>query len=634
MDDYGHAETSKRLKKLERRIDKEYSQAAREMQEKLDDYMRRFRVKDEIKRKALKSGKITKEEYDRWRTGQIMMGKRWEEMRDTLAQDLENTNKIAASMTRQFSYEAYALNHNYGTFEVEKGSLVDTSYTLYDKSTVERLVRNNPDMLPPPGKKVSEEIRRGEAKLWNKQKIQSVMTQGILQGESIPRIAKRLAEAVEDSNRASAIRNARTMTTGAENAGRVDSYKRAKSMGIDMEQMWVAVMDSSTRHSHRVLDGETIKVGDQWHHTYFSNGCRFPGDPSGPPREVYNCRCTLIAKLAEVDFSSSYLANRRNPELGGMTYEEWKKGHAVAKPVVSTPPIMPKPPVVVSHKKDYISEILTSPTTKSMTDAQKAEFNQVLDNMSEEHLDMYRKMTPFHGDSNYVNGPGWYDPAKGKVEMTLNANGWERSMGKNETCAWKTKFHEELHQLDHILGVTEGNGRYSAITKYERDYWGSPTGIGTRLGNAIKDDITDFINNGIDYYNNEYGTSVKHISDINSPISRPVKDAFFEYLDLLGGSDSKFKASVSAFTDAVGLTTRARIDPYSNGWWGHKPSYSKDRGINGATSECFAEIGSHIMRNDKESLDALELVMPKSIKEYRSVIHELGEMMKTKPIHY
>ncbi len=330
--DYGHAETDRMLKELEKKIAKEYAQAEKEVQAKLDDYLRRYKVKDEIKRKKLAAGEITRKEYNDWRTGQIMIGKRWEEMRDTLAEDLHNTNKIANSMAREFSYDAYALNHNYGTYEVEKGSLVDTSYTLYNRSTVERLVRDDPDMLPPPGKKTSQRIREGKDKLWNKQQIQSVMTQSILQGESIPQIAARLALAVSDSNKKAAIRNARTMTTGAENAGRIDSYRRAVGMGIKMRQMWVARLDGRTRHSHRQIDGETREVSED-DDVYFSNGCRFPGDPQGAPEEIYNCRCGLIAvvKGSDIDIKgiNPDTGVERYSKLDGMTYEEWKAGKKV-----------------------------------------------------------------------------------------------------------------------------------------------------------------------------------------------------------------------------------------------------------------------------------------------------------------
>ena len=324
--DYGHAETDRMLKELEKKISKEYAQAEKEVQAKLDDYLRRYKAKDKIKRKKLAAGEITRKEYNDWRTGQIMIGKRWEEMRDTLAEDLHNTNKIANSMAREFSYDAYALNHNYGTYEVEKGSLVDTSYTLYNRSTVERLVRDDPDMLPPPGKKTAQRIREGKDVLWNKQQIQSVMTQSILQGESIPKIAARLALAVGDSNRKAAIRNARTMTTGAENAGRIDSYRRAAKMGIKVKKVWVATLDGRTRHSHRAVDGEEIEVEEGGKDVYFSNGCRFPGDPQGAPEEVYNCRCTLIADVGQ-PFDVRDLDSRNTDHFEYKSYDDWQKAH-------------------------------------------------------------------------------------------------------------------------------------------------------------------------------------------------------------------------------------------------------------------------------------------------------------------
>lgn len=318
--DYGHKWTDEELKKLEKKIAKIYAQATKETQKKLDDYLAAFKVKDKIKRDQLAKGIITQQEYDHWRTGQIMMGKRWEEMKDTLAEDMHTANLKAASMTREFTYDAYALNHNYGTFEVEKGSLIDTSYTLYDRHTVERLVRDDPQLLPPPGKKVSKAIAEGRAKLWNKQQIQSVMTQSILQGESIPKIATRLAETVGDSNRKAAIRNARTMTTGAENAGRVDSYKRAESMGIKMQQMWVATLDGRTRHEHRQLDTVKVDVGKPFEVEGYT--IHFPGDPTAAPEMVYNCRCTLVGVVAGTDLAAGKF--ERRSKLGDMTYEEWK----------------------------------------------------------------------------------------------------------------------------------------------------------------------------------------------------------------------------------------------------------------------------------------------------------------------
>lgn len=312
MRDIGHEETEVLLQKMERQVQRVYRQAAEETEKKLNDYLAWFAVKDKIKQEKVKKGEITAKEYAQWRKGQICMGQRWQEMLDTLSSDLTNADKIAMSIVNSYSPEVYALNHNYATFQVEQASMVDTSYTLYDRQTVERLLREDQDLLPKARVDVPKDKR------WNRQHIQQQVTQGILQGEDLGKIAKRL-QTVTDMDHSAAVRNARTITTGAENAGRVDSYKRAEGMGIRMEQEWLATLDGRTRHSHRMVDGERVKVGAK-----FSNGCRFPGDPDGPSWEVYNCRCTLVPAVSGVEQSNA----PRNSKLGGMTYEEWKQEKA------------------------------------------------------------------------------------------------------------------------------------------------------------------------------------------------------------------------------------------------------------------------------------------------------------------
>lgn len=323
MSDLGHKETDEALGKLERRIKKVYVQAYEETEAKLQDYLSRFATKDKIKQEQLRAGKITQDEYNYWRKGQVMIGKRWQEMVNSLAADYTNANRLAMSMVGDSLPGVYALNHDYGTFQVEKGSMVDTSYTLYDRSTVEGLIRDNPNLLPKAKVNIPKDLR------WNKQHVNNAVLQGILQGESNDKIASRL-QTVTSMNHTAAIRNARTMTTGAENAGRTDSYKRAAEMGIELEQEWLATLDGRTRDSHRALDGERIPLAkDKWHPAKFSNGCRYPGDPEGPAWEVYNCRCTLVVAIKGIDQSDA----PRNSKLGGMSYEEWYGGKLHEKKV-------------------------------------------------------------------------------------------------------------------------------------------------------------------------------------------------------------------------------------------------------------------------------------------------------------
>lgn len=322
--DYGHEQTDKMLTALEKKIQKEYSQAAREVEESMNKWLANYQKNDDKMRKLWKSGVITKKEYTDWRKKQIILSDKWKAQRDELTQVMMDADKVASGLITDHKMDVYALNYNYGTYEVEKATRIDTGFSLYSKDTVARLIKDDPTLLPLPGKRTSDKIRRGELKRWNNKQVQSVMTQGILQGESIPKIAKRLAVTVGEKNAYSHYRAARTMTTSAENAGRMDSYKRAEGMGIKMGKTWLAAHDSRTRSSHREYDGMTIPLDDE-----FAKGLKFPGDPDAAPAEIYNCRCTLIANVMSINgIDVSHIGSRPWEDYWNINYEEWKHGRS------------------------------------------------------------------------------------------------------------------------------------------------------------------------------------------------------------------------------------------------------------------------------------------------------------------
>lgn len=319
MLDKGHKITDDKLKRLELRLTAEYRRANKEVTQKLESHLSKFEKKDIEKFGELQAGMITRKEYQDWRMGQMMTGKHWEDMKQSLAEDMTNVNQIAMGMVKDTLPDVYALNHNYGTYEMEKGSGIDTRYTLYDKQTVLNLAKEDSKLLPDPKVNIPKDMR------WNKQHISSAVMQGVMQGEDVRKISKRLTE-VTDMNRKGAIRNARTIYTGVENQAREDSYVRAQDMGIDVEQTWVATLDGRTRDSHKMMDGETRPVGDE-----FSNGLMFPGDPSGDPSEVYNCRCTLIGNVKGFRRNLQDLSIRNTSHMRGMSYEQWKSSKSMPK---------------------------------------------------------------------------------------------------------------------------------------------------------------------------------------------------------------------------------------------------------------------------------------------------------------
>ena len=323
MADLGHEETDKGLESLERRIKREYGKAAKEIAKKTRDYMSKFEDEDKKKLALVADGKMTEEDYKKWRLGKMATGKRWTDMQETLAEDWANAGKIAQNMIYDNVKDVYALNRNYAEYQIEHDTKMSTSFTLYNHEAVERLLKDNPKLLPNPGKKTEQAIREGKLKRWSQQKLQSVMTQSILQGDSISHIAERLTQELGEMSANAAVRTARTMTTSAEAAGRLDAYQEAKDMGIGLRQMWVATLDGRTRHEHRILDGQIREVGEPFE--VDGEEIMYPGDDNAPGYLVYNCRCTTIAVVEGSDLDLYGLEGvERDNRLGDMSYEEWK----------------------------------------------------------------------------------------------------------------------------------------------------------------------------------------------------------------------------------------------------------------------------------------------------------------------
>lgn len=324
--DRGQRATVKELTEIEKRINREYALAIKGIEEELSDYLRRYEIKDKRWREWVEAGEKTPEEYRQWRIGQMAVGKRWNDQKEAIAHQLFDVNENLKNYIKSEMPQVYADNFNFATYEVEKGAHIDTGFTLYNKEAVERLIKEDPDVLPPMGRRVKGLITQGKAVKWEKQQLQSVMIQGILQGDSIPKLATRLANTVGEKDRKAAIRNARTMATGAQNAGRTGAYKRAQEKGVDLTQRWLAVNDNRTRHTHRWLDGEERPVGEA-----FSNRCEYPGDPKGDPAEVYNCRCTLRGVVKGLE-RKAY--KYKSSTIDGMSYDEWRNAHPESKSIL------------------------------------------------------------------------------------------------------------------------------------------------------------------------------------------------------------------------------------------------------------------------------------------------------------
>ena len=270
--------------------------------------------------------KWTEEDYKQWRLNQIGRGERFDDLATKVAERYTKANETAIAYVNDDTPGIYSLNRNYAAYTIEQVA-GDVGFTLWDEQTVKRLIVEEPDLMPyyPPEKAV----KRGIDLAYGKQQITASVTSSILQGSSIKKIADDLQNRISDMNRTSAVRAARTAVTGAENAGRMDSYVAAAKMGIKVRKRWVATKDGRTRHAHQKLDGQTV----DWDESFTSElgKIRFPGDPRAKPANVYNCRCTLRTVEKPGIEAEPRKMRVRDPKTGRnvvveeMTYEQWER---------------------------------------------------------------------------------------------------------------------------------------------------------------------------------------------------------------------------------------------------------------------------------------------------------------------
>ena len=328
--DLGHEWTDEELEKLERRIARVYREARNELNETVKAYFESFRKRDE-EMKALigtiQNGKEwTEQDYKQWRLNQIGRGKRFEALRDKIAERYTKANEVAIAYVNDATPGIYSLNRNYAAYTVEKVA-GNVGFDLWDEQTVRRLIVEQPNLMPYYPKKKA--LKRGIDLKWGKKQITKSVTSGILQGKSVGKIAKDLQARVSEMNRASAVRAARTAITSAQNGGRMDSYKAASDMGIKVRKRWVATKDGRTRHAHQKLDGQTV----DWDQSFTSElgKIRFPGDPRAKPALTYNCRCTLRTVEKPGIEAEPRKMRVRDPKTGRnvvveeMTYEQWER---------------------------------------------------------------------------------------------------------------------------------------------------------------------------------------------------------------------------------------------------------------------------------------------------------------------
>lgn len=292
MADAAHVATDRRLAAMERKLRGIYLRAKKEVTEAWGVYMddaaaeiegmqrdyedaKRSGDKKEIK----KAGKA----LERKKRERTIMDKRYKDVVERTVQELANVNAIATAYINGQLPPVYALNYNYVAKSLDS-AIRGYSFNLLNPNVVRLMMQRDEVKLP------ERKLDVAKDKRWNMRKINAEVTQGIIQGESMPHIAERLTK-VQAMNMDSAIRAARTIVTGTENQGRMDMLHEAEEMGIIVKKRWIATNDTRTRDWHAELNGKLAKVDEPFVNA--AGRIMYPGDPTAAAENVYNCRCTI-----------------------------------------------------------------------------------------------------------------------------------------------------------------------------------------------------------------------------------------------------------------------------------------------------------------------------------------------------
>lgn len=289
--DKARIETDKQLVQMEKQIEKIYRKSAKGIVKKWNDYMAQSAKEIEPLQIAYDEAKKLGDDDLIKKTGkklgiakrdQTLKNDYYKDMLANVTENLAKVNQTALNYINGEMPKVYVENYNQAE---DIADTVGVKFNIVNEDVVRRRVFDGDIQLPYKDLNKIKDVR------WNTKQLNSSVLQGILQGESMNDIAKRILPIV-NNNQASSMRNARTMVTGAENQGRLDSYKRLEEDGLVLKKVWLATSDSRVRASHASLDGESVDIDKE-----FSNKLMFPGDPNGSAGEVYNCRCTMITDV-------------------------------------------------------------------------------------------------------------------------------------------------------------------------------------------------------------------------------------------------------------------------------------------------------------------------------------------------
>lgn len=291
----------KHLIYLERRVSEVYEVAHDEVSERFASFYATYQTEYERRIALVEAGEMTQEQFTTWSRNMMLQSAQYQATLSSITDVLVNADVIAMAMVTDRLPLAIAESYDFvaslGFEAADKAGISMGTFQIYNADSVRVLIRDNPNLFPV--------VNLPEDEVWNRLHVNREITQAIIQGDTMEQVARRLQNVTAMDNRA-AIRNARTAMTAAENVGRSECASRLRGRGVPVEEVWLATKDGKTRDSHLLLDGTKKDENGYFGVGIIDTPLRFPADPFGEPKEIYNCRCRLNIVLQGIDHSNDF----------------------------------------------------------------------------------------------------------------------------------------------------------------------------------------------------------------------------------------------------------------------------------------------------------------------------------------
>ena len=261
--------TDAALKQLEKQIKSVYTKAYQELKKEAADVLAKIEINPDM---PLSKKMALMMKYDRLNNLSMQAEK-------TLSQ----ANSMAQKMINDEMVNIYDINYN--------GDANRLGFSLIDHTAIKKILKQeeNPFNM----------VTGLQDKVGIRNQMKGQLMTGLLKGESIPKIARRLKDVSEKSLKDS-IRIARTETTRVQNSAKMDVGEQGKKLGFNMWKRWVATTDTRVREDHLAMNGVEVPQDEPF---VLPDGSKmmFPADISmgADVSQVVNCRCTMIEFIKE-----------------------------------------------------------------------------------------------------------------------------------------------------------------------------------------------------------------------------------------------------------------------------------------------------------------------------------------------